>query len=352
MLTARSIAKLAGLGLVLIAAGQLLSAQDVPRVPLRVKEKLPVSNIVHAIAMFAPKCDSKGNIYYRAVASAPADPLGGPITRISADGRKVVSITLKSAPGFVDDMHIHAWAVGLRGEIHLIADKDETPRFVHYGGGDIFFVHFSDEGEFESSTRLDSRFYATHLAVFPTGEFLAAAQKTPTKREEPMGEPFTAVFDRNGKLIKELSFVGDVTPKADTPTGVPGAAISLGAAIPADDGNIYLLRAAQKPLILVISPGGELVRTVTIEPPGENYMVGDFAVAGGKIVMAFSKLIDKYQGSAPAFYSLYDAESGEREIDYELTTEVSGIFACYTPGQFTFLSVGDNGLSILHAVPR
>jgi len=125
----------------------------------------------------------------------------------------------------------------------------------------------------------------------------------------------------------------------------------LGEAAPADDGNIYLMRAGEKPLILVISPAGELVRRLTLDPPGPEYQGHSFSVAGGMIIMAFFKPNNDKQNSGTKLYSLYDAETGERQLDYDPPPD-AGIFACYTPNQFTFFGIRGDGISIIHAVTR
>ena len=119
----------------------------------------------------------------------------------------------------------------------------------------------------------------------------------------------------------------------------------------ADDGNIYLARWTGKHPIIVISPAGEVVRKINLVPPREGWDAFHFFVAGGKIAMEFFQP-GAQESSSTVMYSLYDAESGERQGDYTLAPGISGKFACYTPNQFTFLTIQDDGLFIIHAVPR
>jgi hypothetical protein len=331
------------LGFVLFAAAQGLPAQDVPRLQLKVRESLPVPGFARFIAVLGPtRCDGRGNIYYRPGVPSPAPANSGPVVRISADGRDATVFSLKSIPGFEDDTQIMVFSPGLRGEVHILAWKDDGS----------YVVHFDDDGHSRSVTKLDAGFSAFHLAVFPTGEFLATGAKTREKEEDPVDEPLTGVFDRNGRLIKELSFAGDVKPGRKEEASGPVGALSLGEAVPADDGNIYLMRATEKPLVFVISPAAEVIRKLTLDPPGEGFRGFRFSAAGGKIVMAFFKPKNDKQNSAALLFSLYDAETGERQIDYEPTADATGIFACYTPNQFTFLHTQNNQLNIVHAIPR
>ena len=171
-----------------------------------------------------------------------------------------------------------------------------------------------------------------------------------------MGDPYTAIFDRNGKLLKEISVSGDVkgynVKEHNDSADQSIKTVGLGDEIPADDGNIYLMRKTDKNLLRVISHAGEVVRKLSLVPPHEGWDGYRYVVAGGKIVMESMKLEAQEVNSSTVLYSIYDAESGERQIDYEITPEITGKFACYTPNQFTFLTFQDSALSIIHAVPK
>jgi len=333
--------------LILLASLPLANAQTqpeqyVPHLKLKVKEKLPVSSSVSDLGGIHFRCDGKGNVYYR-----PGDATSsGPIVRVSADGRNVTTIDLKSLPDFGGSDRIIAWTNGLRGEIHLIAYNNE---------GKPCLLTFDDAGQVKSSGKLDSEFIFLHLAVFPTGELLAAGLEEHKEKNETLGEPYTAIFDRNGTPLKELNFSGDVkdhSMKEGSNESRLGPVIALGDEVPADDGNIYVMRKAEKHPIFVISPAGEVVRKLNLVPPREGWDWYDFFVAGGKLVIEAFKPNSGGQKSSDILYSLYDTESGERQLDYEITPEISGPLVCYVPNQFTFLTVQDNGLSITHAVPR
>ena len=138
----------------------------------------------------SPQCDGEGNVYYKAWGAAL--PTNGPLVRISADGRHVVDITLDTVPDFrrdksIGNNSISAWTLGLRAEVHLLAYKEDG----------LYLLHFDEEGKFQALTKVEARFKVSQLAVFPTGEFLASGEKLP-ERQDRRGEPFTAIFDRNG----------------------------------------------------------------------------------------------------------------------------------------------------------
>lgn len=325
-----------------VAGAQTPPAPEVPHLQLKVTEELPVSGLVRSLWGINPRCDNEGNIYYRPPGVPPAPPWIGSIVRISADGEKVTAVDLDSLPDFGENRLIKTWTTGLRGEIHVLARNKAREQYL---------LHFDDDGEFKSADKLDSHFMFYHLAVFPTGELLAAGLKEHEGMNEVLGEPYTAIFDRNGKLMKELSFLDDVKRQSDNPDQ-SSEAVGMGDAVPADDGNIYLMRWTEKHLLLVVSPAGEQVRKLNLVPPHEGWDSFHFRVAGGKIVMEYFKPGYRERDSSTIVYSLYDAESGEHQADYEITPETNGMFACYTPNQFTFLTIQGEGLSIVHAVPK
>jgi len=267
--------------------------------------------------------------------------MAGPLVRISADGRQVANISLDSAPGFPKDVPLEAWALGLRGEVHILASKFGKP----------YLVNFNDDGDFESVAKLEGNFGVSEIAVFPTGELLIAGSKLPEEggREKPV--PFTAIFDRNGVLLKKLRFESDVQAK-DVDAEEEPSGLETGEAVPADDGNIYLMPSIQEPSIVVISPAGEVVRRLKVAPPSDFPLLANFGVAGGKIAMSFFRPNNDAQDSDTNLYSLYDAETGERVMDFMPAAEAGGDFLCYSPDQFTVLDVRDDGLFLAHAAPR
>lgn len=326
-----------------LANAQTQPEQYLPQLQLRVKEKLSVSNPLGNLRGIHFRCDDSGNLYYRPAESASS----GPIVRVSADGQKVTTIDLEPLADFGDSDRIIAWTIGLRGEVHLIAYNKE---------GHPCLLTFDDEGELKSAGKLDSQYIFLHLAIFPTGELLAGGLRE-TGESDALGEPYTAIFDRNGKLIKELSFPGDVngyTAKAQGNDSKPsGAPIALGGEVPADDGNIYLMRKTEKHLIFVTSPAGEVVRKLNLVPPRDGWDWQNFFVAGGKIVVESFKGDSAEPTIGATLYSVYDAESSERQLDYEITPEISGPLVCYTPNQFTFMvTQDDRGSAIIHAIPK
>lgn len=354
---------------VLLMVVLALSAQEPPMLPLRARTSVTAA-ADHSIAIMLPaKCDARGNVYMRS--HQPLRALAAPVSKITRDGKRAAVFTLASAPGFEEGMFVD-FAVDLRGKVYLLA-MNKTG---------IAIVAYDSDGDYDSTIEPEGLFGAAQLAVFPSGEFLASGEKL-EERYYGTGEPFTAIFDRNGKLIKELSLAQDiwkespsgdgsekVTPsedgeegekdaplpqdaQAETPEGAVSIekeqfsrALSVGVAVAADDGNVYLMRATPDPLIYVIAPGGTVLRRLVIARPSEHSEPSTLHVAGGKLVVQFSEY-DPAGKFKRTVFAVANAETGETLSYYVTGPEVGGALACYTPNGFTFLGSNVAGQLIL-----
>jgi len=344
-----------------------LSAQEAPapQLSLRAKETVPIPSEAAGPIMVPVKCDTEGKIYARGY--LPRKPAAAPVLKFSAEGNRVAIFDIQAAPGF-EQLGLGDFAVGLRGQVYMLAIKSKDEQDI---------VVFGKDGQHQSTIELKPLFMGEQLAVFLSGEFLVSGRKLSEKRQ-PTSDRFTAIYDRSGRLVKELDLQEEskiTTQKlgsdvkqaedADTVARKQQAAadarkaeeelaksIDLGTAEPAEDGNVYLLHPASKPIIYVISPAGELVRRLVIPPPSENYAPIAMKVGGGRMVIQFEKY-DPERKSSRRIFSLLDAESGEKIADYVSPPEIGGALACYTPNGFTFLtSTQDRKLALLRAVPQ
>lgn len=320
---------------------------------LTATEKIQVASVDLSVGSGPPRCDANGNIYVRqphfAGASAPPAFL-----KVSADGEHVTAFSpaaitdsaLKGAP-------VSDFAVALNGEVYALVQTRQS-----------YVAEFKDNGEFYSSTRLDGpRIYSIHLAVFPSGEFLVTGVK-PDPRGGESGPPFTAIFDRAGELVREVSLAGDTPPHSDAADAdglnSSGAWVALGEAIPAEDGNIYIERSGVKGgRVYVISVSGNVLRSFGLNPPEADLRPGPMMISSGTLAIEFFSFVSDSATNlnlaqpphAPIF-SVHDAQTGRTLFNYGVAPGLSGSFACYKPGQFSFIN-GYGGRSyIIHAVPK
>jgi len=342
---------LLGLATLLVCGGQ--AATQVPLgLPLRVKSVIQVSG-VNAPAMLVPiKCDVKGNVYIRGY--QPGSLMAAPIVRISPDGERVSVLDLRQVSGF-EKGTTRDFAIDFRGNLYLLAYKKANEPSI---------VLLRDNGEFSWSVQVQPFFYAMHVAVFPSGEFLISGVRPAKDTAEPPSEPFVGIFGEDGKLLREIK-LPDNAEKADVVRSVneargpkavqapesqrgPGQAIkqvppdiSLGTAMVADDGNAYLMRAKTNPLIYVVSVAGEVLRRFELEPPADGFKVATIRINGGRIVADFDG--PRESMPRPRFYSVFDAATGQKLFQYS-AHDLPGALACYTGSDFTLVSSGPSNL--------
>ena len=357
---------LAALASFLVANPQ---AQQVPRLDLRMKEEKPLSGNPVAEAIFGQtKCDSRGNLYFR---TGLRGGLAAPIFKVSPEGEVKAAFSVKGVKGFERaTATIYDFAVGLRGQVHLIVRKCEDGKSRKC---QVDILTFSEDAAYQSATRLELErdFDPSRLAVFPTGEFLVAGLRdkeaeTPeasvaqaAKHSPPVQEPYTAIFDSSGRVRAEVTLPLDskrlTEGGSEKESDSLGLAVQLGMVAIGEDGNIYLSHHTARPVVYVISSSGVLLRQLQIMSPTESAwpMTMTYA-AGGRLVFGFAeKLEEGLYNTGSAIYSLVDAETGERLIDYQSAPGIGGVFVCYTPSGFTFLaSTKDGHMAIRQAVPR
>jgi hypothetical protein len=305
----------------------LLNAQEAARLTLRVRGRVLVTTENETPFEEPVKCDSDGNIYVLPYASP--SPMAGPVLKISREGKRTATFSITSVPEF-EKSTIHDFAIGPRGEVYIIS--------LNAKGKQI--ASFESNGQFHDTIKLDGAFLPEQLSVSSSGTFLVGGYKQQDNRAT--GSPFTGIFDRSGRLVKELELPGDLKPGKDTEKRQKGApldpVISMSNVVAADDGNFYLMRASAPPIVYVIAPDGSVAHRFKIDPPGDGFAAGVMKAGGGKIVVEFYKAA-KGQTPAEQLYSVQDATTGDRFAYYVLPPEMlhGGAFACYTPNGFTFI---------------
>jgi hypothetical protein len=337
-----------------------LAAGQVQQHPLRVKTSVPVRGERPGPLMVPLKCDVKGNVYVRGY--RPDNIMAAPVVKISPEGERLAVFDVRVAKGF-EKGTARDFAIGLRGDVLLLSYRQANEPSI---------VRFRENGEYSTTIDLQPPFYAVQVAAFPSGDFLVSGLKRSTDSSGPPDQPYTALYDHSGKLLSEITLPDSGRPKeqpsaseragldpteeaarpdSKTPANSPqeiDPAVSLGIALVAEDGNLYLLRAAKKPIVYVISPGGELIRRLELVSPGEEFEVTTLRVAGGRLLLQFGEVTEGQ--SMRQVFSLFDAEDGDHLVNYFTPPEVGGALACYTPNGFTFIASDKNRNMIIQRV--
>ena len=341
--------------LVFLLAMQLAGQSSfVTQSTLRVYDTISVAGTASSSLQAPQRCDAQGNVYLQFY--QPANPQS-PILRISADGEEKRVFSLASVQDF-QNAYIDSFTVTPDGAV-AVAVRGQNPK-TKLGEG--YVLMFKSDGTFDSDSTIElgSR-NPFQVAVFSSGNLLISGtqdERLYGKGEPAVSIPFTEVINQTGDVVKKLTLEGDPKPPKPsdpdftTKSGEEPAEITLGDAVSASDGNVYLARHSIKPTVYVIASDGSLLHTLKLIPPSPTArQVGGLHYSdagGGQLAIVFQTF---EQSSAPQgkgherppvrvqvqTVSIYNAQTGERLADYRLPPGIGGALACYTPGGFTFL---------------
>jgi len=335
---------IAGLGLLF---GQRSDAQSnpnpIPRIELKVVSENPVGNFGPKFGILLPmRCDSEGNVYIRPVWGKMNYGLA-PVVRVSADGQHVTPVEATNAPEIKDaaEFGIMDFAVGKDGsvlELGWIHTKGrENPPVV---------VQIDVDQKSASLVRIETEFSPHQIAPLPYGMFLLTGVKHTTQGSgtafRQSTTPMTAVFDSQGRFVREIQLPEDVTiPDVDSSNmdkpeiSAQQQAVDLSQFAVADDGTIYLMRNGSPPEVYVISSAGEVVRSFEVTAPAPDAVATLFH-SGGRLAFAF-RVPDQDDARAEFVVRLVDPQDGRILWDYVGPKNMAGTPVCYAGREFTVL---------------
>src|ERR1700739_2307430 len=218
---------------------------------------------VHDYGLTDAACDPQGDAFVTVYATdeSPADrPLlmfdGSGVLKTSfASSRKALSLS-----SFED--HFEPSALLTEGGVARLVWANKA----------MYLALFNAHGELQRRTKLDPPSILPYgIAVFPSGEFLVSGlEHVHSVRALSPYKVFTALYDKDGRLQRRLSFTGDVQIEAAAEIGdarysrgpmFGNAAVSYGRIRLGEDDNAYLMRRTSPATVYVISSSGELLRT-------------------------------------------------------------------------------------------
>jgi len=279
------------------------------------------------------KCDGEGNVYFRI---QPAGPGLFDVVRISLEGAQKAIYRYSDVPelkgSLVDD-----FAIGADGKVYEL---------VELGEGHVLVLEFSEKGEFEGKTELQGKplFNPSQLVVLTGGNFFVSGSLIGDKAGHGVGNPFNAIFNTSGDLVRKFSLKKDADPKVSPNTadrsGNANLAVRFGRALLGDDGNLYVMRAASPALVYVISPAGNVMRTLRIMPPVKKAEPVALLTGSGRIAVEFS--VPDAPDIADTTIRVADSRSGHTVMDYRITWQLGEAVACYSQDEFTFVGSGED----------
>jgi hypothetical protein len=282
------------------------------------------------------RCDQDQNIYLQSETES--------LLRLSADGQTVTrfsvdSVELRESSG--QNAYIHDFAVDPgSSSVYAITRLDGT----------WFLVKFDSQGRYQSKAQLhaDNSLRPSLLAVLNGDRFLISgtlASAEPGKRRRP----FTAIFDSVGQVVRDLRFKAD-GKLVDSEPGKDGGsipAIDTGSVVTLADGNAYLMRRGETPIIYVVSASGQLVRTLRIATP-TGYQATTMSAAGSSLLITYQKREEKL---VHLLYIMYEPIEGQEVRRYVPGEGVTGGLACYADHEFLFVGTQGGKRVIITARP-
>ena len=317
---------------------------------LSVVETVKLHDVDAEMLLGNPRCDADGNFYLQNDITFQS-----PIHKLNLKGEKVADFLAASSsdlPNLPPELaHSGQFAVAENGDLYLeiMASMTEHDLLV-----------FGKDGTYKSKTVIDigAVWHVKKFAVFASGDLLMAGEKW--QKSEQNYAPFTAIFSSRGTLLKELSLQDDAkiykytvdSDSAFVPHPGNNRAIYQGAIATAGDGNIYLMRWLSPAVIYAISPGGEVVRRISVDAGDAGAMPENMYIAGNSIAVEF-----RNKESKKKIFKVVDLE-GKTRATYswpELEGKPVWLSLCYmqNPERFVFLDHEENNVLVLRvAEPR
>jgi len=277
-------------------------------------------------------CDARGNVYARQFQARSKGRES--VQEITRNGEVVRLFKVEDA-GL--DLSVGDFAIGPDNNVYMLGWSMEH---VHPGSR-VYVARFREDGSLKSTTQLTSEeFFPSSLAVFKTGEFLVTG-----RQGKADNTPFTGVFAASGKLIAKIYEPEDDDLRKRAEAGdlhdgnlYGNTAVGLGRAVAGSDGNVYLMRRASLPLIYVISPKGNVVRKLWIDPASSAMLPDELQASKGRLAISF----EAADGSR--LIKVVDL-TGNGLAEYPIDATVgTAALACYDPPVLTFMRADANDI--------
>ena len=266
-----------------------------------------------------PQCDGEGNIFWH-LGSLNVQVLT--FVKLATDGSSVIYHPVGSPFTGLDFI---SYYVSRNGELFVLA----TERASYQG---LYLLKAgNDPGNF-SSTRLDvpdgiEPMTVNGFAVLPSGEIFLHGYFGKEAPQADRGRSYFMEFDASGRLLRRSS--GQVSASATKAIAKGIVPMPMAPAI-GGDGLIYVLGPGR---VLVLSPSGEVARTISLNPPRDGYDAPfDLRAAGNRLLLTWRKSGERRLDTE---YELLDGSTGEVLRLYR-PTEKQDMLVCFTDNRLIF----------------
>jgi len=336
------------------------------------------------------KCDSEGNLFLRfgiydfTRAQIAQDAA---ISEIIPDSKRIVAYGRSPLPvSDYPNARLVYFNVTSGGSLYaLISTRAGASASAPRPAPEYYLERFKDDGTVDAILRISPPPGATHwfadlLGIFRDGNFLVAGISTATTNRPGAGSwgPFTAIYDRNGRFVREVALPGDVVNKvqdSDKPTqqkviaassatdggaqsGTPDktgssvaasskgspeqpskpgepfeAAVTTGAVFGGPDGNVWIFRSSDPIKLFDVNPMGDVVKHFEFQAPVKGLKPFNMGFAGpDEVYIHFVRLVGT-PGAAvgpSGVVGVFDTDSERFESLYALpiTEKAIRVLAC------------------------
>jgi hypothetical protein len=305
----------------------------------------------------AVQCDYDGALFLRLSGAGSQDPMRAPVLKISPTGMVDTKFSLSNVPRFDLSVSsaIYDFAATDNGQLYYLAQRSGA------SGKALYVIRFSRSGRYLSTLKLDHYFVPLRFTVLPGGSYFLLGMARDAwdtmlgaQAKNALLRPIGAFYGPKGTLRWELNLPGAAMPvvydakdRQDMPTEPNQPPIVAAAA----DGEVYVVSYKPALSLYVIGGGGAAVHSITIEPPFPGARITAIApVSVGKVAVEFVKGGADGLDDGNAVFSVVDAGSGIRLVDYQTSPETTGRLGCYTQNGFELLASQDDGQMVIRFV--
>lgn len=287
------------------------------------KVELPLSHPTQMIDKTG--CDSDGNIYARVWAGDGSGTARLPVQEITPDGMLARNFRVTGTSQNTD------LAKGF-----FVSDLGDVYQAARMANG-VYIVRFAKDGSVKSTVKLEADLRLVdpwQLAVFKAGEYMLSGLSGEDHRT-----PYTAVFEANGKLVKQIYEPEDEEARRKAENGDTAYTLSnagnrfvgFGDVASGSDGNVYLLRSTSPALVYVVSQAGQVVRKLHIDSGSPDLIAGNIKLHADRVAIGFTGprnlvMVTDLEGKTIASYAV-----DRHKPDWPA-------LACYDGEGFTFVT--------------
>jgi hypothetical protein len=296
----------------------------------------PTTDIV-----FPVKCDSHGNVYYL----------------FSARGFGRFDVAKFAPDGSQEAIYSYADVSELKNAVLLadsVSDYGELYELVRSPDSRVRLLRFAEDGRLVSTKEIESPepFTPAQLEVLPDGTLFVSGTIVGAKTGHGAGQPVNAFYGSDGGFLRYIRLKKDPgrlkKPMSSTDrSGSENTAVHFGMTAVGDEGNLYVLRAANPAVVYVLSPGARVERILTVRPPKTGALPIAILAHGGRVAIEFS--LPDAPDLRGTTIRVVDAQSGRTLADYGIPQELTAAVACYDGEQFTFVGMRDGWRSLIQA---